>query len=78
MQLLFETTVTDIPVDTQTYIRTILMVYHKQNQSKFTRQQAKEKSEYIQAIFENDSHREDFQFGSELIYEYIKAHQNQG
>ena len=31
MQLLFETTVTDIPVDTQTYIRTILMVYHKQN-----------------------------------------------
>ena len=28
-QLLFETTVTDIPVDTQTYIRSILMVYHK-------------------------------------------------
>lgn len=31
MQLLFETTVTDIPVDTQTYIRAMLMVYHKKN-----------------------------------------------
>jgi len=28
MQLLFETTVTDIRVDSQAYIRAMLMVYH--------------------------------------------------
>lgn len=78
MQLLFETTVTDIKVDTQTYIRAMLMIYHAQSHKKPSREQAHERSEYIQTIFANDSTKQDFQFGNELMFEYIKARQEQG
>lgn len=44
MQLLFETTVTDIKIDTQTYIRAMLMIYHSQSQKKVSKELAHEKS----------------------------------
>ena len=61
MQLLFETTVTDVKIDTQSYIRAKQMVYLLHPKTKFTiTRQLREMGDYVDKIFENDSSLQDY------------------
>ena len=68
-QLTFETTVLDVPVDNQTFIKTIMCLYYDLHRT----QASKEHLSYLYTVYKNDVPDEDFSFGCELIYEYVNA-----
>ena len=68
-QLTFESSIFDVPIDNQTYIKTIMCLYYDLNRTK----QSKDHLQYMYAVYKNDVPTEDYQFGSELILEYVNA-----
>ena len=68
-QLTFETTIFGIPVDNQTFIKTIMCLYYDLHRT----QQSKDHLSYLYTIYKNDVPEEDYSFGSELILEYVNA-----
>jgi hypothetical protein len=68
-QLTFETTVLDVPVDNQTFIKTIMCLYYDLHRT----QASKDHLSYLYTLYKNDVPDEDFSFGCELIYEYVNA-----
>jgi hypothetical protein len=70
MQLLFEATVTDIPLDLNTYMRLLSQIYFDYEAVQFDR---KDFITYLYTLCANDHTMEDFQFASELLQEYIES-----
>ena len=68
-QLTFESTVLDVPVDNQTFIKTIMCLYYDLHRT----QSSKDHLSYLYTLYKNDVPDEDFSFGCELIYEYVNA-----
>ena len=74
---MFETTITDIRIDTQTYVRAKQMLYLLQTQLKpFAAPDAMELAKYVEHLFEKDSSKLDFKFANDLLFEYAKAYYN--
>jgi len=70
MQLLYEATVTDIPLDMNTYIKTLSQVYFDHDLVHVDR---KNFITYLYTVYSNDHMLEDFTFGCELLQEYIES-----
>jgi hypothetical protein len=63
MQLLFEATVTDVPVDMNTYMKLLSQIYFDY-EVQFDR---KDFITYLYLLFANDHSVEDFQLATELL-----------
>ena len=70
MQLLFESTIADTPVDLNTYIKILSQVYFDY-EVQFER---KDFITYLYTLMANDHTIEDFQLGTELLQQYIENH----
>jgi hypothetical protein len=70
MQLLYEATITDVPLDLNTYIKALSAVYFDHDLVLFDR---KDFITYLYTLFSNDNMVEDFTFGCELLQEYIES-----
>lgn len=70
MQLLFQATLTDIPIDLNTYLKLLSQVYFDYEVVHFDR---KDFITYLYTLFGNDHTMEDFQFATELLQEYIES-----
>ena len=70
MQLLYEATISDIPLDMNTYIKALSQVYFDHDLVHFDR---KDFITYLYTVFSNDHMLEDFTFGCELLQEYIES-----
>lgn len=67
-QLILETTVLDVPVDTQTYIKTVIAShYDRGNKSSAGRPWGKDNLAYLYTIFEKDVPKEDYKLASVLL-----------
>jgi hypothetical protein len=81
MQVLFETTVMGVSLDLQTYLKVLLALYYetpglsKESQI-LTDSEKKQTLNLIYLFFKTDCGEADFQFGCELLYEYINAETN--
>lgn len=64
MQLLYEATITDVPLDMNTYIKTLSQVYFDHDLVHFDR---KDFITYLYTVYSNDHFLEDFTFGCELL-----------
>lgn len=69
-QLLFETIVCDVPIDTQTYIKMILATIYD---NKKTKREKEAKLKLLQTVFRNDSTKQDFKFAFDIIDEHVHA-----
>ena len=70
MQLIYEATIADIPLDMNTYIKTLSAVYFDHDLVHFDR---KDFISYLYTIYSNDHMLEDFTFGCDLLQEYIES-----
>lgn len=70
MQLLFEATIVDTPLDLNTYLKILSQIYFDYEVVHFDR---KDFITYLYTLFANDHTMEDFQFGAELLQEYIES-----
>lgn len=68
MQLLFEATILDQSVDLNTYLKVLSQVYFDY-EVEFDR---KDFITYLYMLFANDHTLEDFQFGTDLLQQYIE------
>ena len=67
-QLVLETTVLDVKVDTQSYIKTIISTHYQKSKSS-----GKDNLAYLYTLFENDVPREDYALASVLLQEYVST-----
>lgn len=83
-QVLFETTICGVPLDFQTYIRVLLSLYYANSNadgevtgtSHMSEVEKKNLVNLLYLVFKNDCGEADFDFGCELIFEYINAQNN--
>lgn len=67
-QLILETTVLDVPVDTQTYIKTVIAShYDRGNKSSAGRPWGKDNLAYLYTLFEKDVPKEDYKLASVML-----------
>jgi len=69
-----ETTVLGVPVDTQTYIKTVIAAhYDRSKEGSSSRPMSQENLAYIYALFEKDVPKEDYALASVLLSEYVRT-----
>ena len=77
--MILESTVLGVPVDTQTYIKTVISTHYDRG-NKFTssRPWGKDNLAYLYALFENDVPKEDYALASVMLQEYVStvSHEN--
>ena len=78
-QLLLETTVLGVTVDTQSYIKTIIATHYNSASSerKYGRTMGKDSLAYIYSVFENEVPRDDYALASVLLSEYVSTVTNE-
>ena len=75
-QLVLESTVLGIPVDTQSYVKTIIATHYDRAKSS-SRPWGKDNLAYLYTLFENDAPREDYSLASVLLQEYVNTVTNE-
>ena len=73
-----ETTVLDVPLDTQSYIKTIIATHYDRSKivnqnGSTTRPWGKDNLAYLYTLFEKDVPREDYALASVLLQEYVST-----
>ena len=78
MQVLFETTVLGVDLDLQTYLKVLIALYNEspilsKDSQILTETEKKQALILVYLLFKNDCGEADFNFGCDLLYEYVNA-----
>ena len=81
MQVLFETTVLGVNLDLQTYLKVLIALYNEtpslsKESQLLSEAEKKQALILVYLLFRNDCGEKDFNFGCELLYEYVNADTN--
>ena len=83
-QLVLESTVLGVPLDNQSYIKTIIATHydrttssHQTSSSVTSRPWGKDNLAYLYSLFENDVPREDYALANVLLQEYVSTVTNE-
>ena len=81
MQVLFEATVMGVNLDMQTYLKVLIALYHEtpvisKDSQVLTEAEKKQALILVYLLFKNDCGEADFEFGCELLYEYVNTETN--
>lgn len=78
MQVLLETTVLGVDLDLQTYLKVLIALYNEspilsKDSQILTETEKKQALILVYLLFKNDCGEADFNFGCDLLYEYVNA-----